>query len=317
MKLKAVIDFDTIVFRACLVGQGNEFGLDAEFVQDIDYEVIKKEIENKLQEILFTTGATVYSLHLTGSSNFRYDLLPSYKWRRVDSVRPEALDWAKKYVEDTYKNVIKIEGIEADDSAVIDFEKEEEGLLKILCHIDKDLNQSAGKHYNYDTLEIYEVTEEEAEEFLWIQMLEGDTADCYAGCPNVGKVRAEEIVKKFKRTEPVLKTFQRGARKGQSIVEWNDYYDKNSSILDRIKDWYIRGYYTKGGMGHVYNPNHNTTSGFETGIKIDIDWELGKYYISESDMKYIENEIEIMYSVARMLRTEEEIKLPSKKIKLF
>lgn len=314
MKVKAVIDFDTPIFTACLAGQGDVFEHSEDFDIDVDYKLIKERIESAVEDILFETGATYFSLHITGSGNFRYALLPSYKWRRKDSARPVALEWAKQWVKDKYgDSVVWKDGCEADDTATQDYTNEEEGVEKILCHIDKDLDQYAGKHYDFTSFEEYVVTPEEAHYNLWKQVLQGDTADCYKGCPKVGKDKAHTILTTHLTTKPYLHTFKRGKKKGMTEVRWEEYHDSSKTLLERIFDWYVKGYYLMGGQGHV--KGFNTTSGFEDNVKIDIDWELNQYYISPSDRKFLEREIEIQYTVARMLKHGEEI--PTKPNKLF
>jgi DNA polymerase-1 len=64
----------------------------------------------------------------------------------------------------------------------------------VICHIDKDLDQAPGKHYNYSKQKNYYISEQEAEYKFYEQVLVGDTSDGYKGCPNIGKVRCARIL---------------------------------------------------------------------------------------------------------------------------
>lgn len=312
MKKKAIIDFDTVVFRACLKGQGNYFEHDEDFNEDIDYNLIKQDIDDTLNSILFETGCTLFELHLTGQGNFRYSILPSYKWRREGLPRPEALLWAKNYTISVYPTIMK-DGVEADDTAIQAFEEPEEGIVKILCHIDKDLDQVAGRHYNYDKLESYNISKEQAENLLWKQVLIGDTADCYLGCPMIGETKAQKIIEENLNVKPFLHHYIRGAKRGMTEVRWEEFEDPTATILERVKNFYIKGYYTKGGVSD--DKGYNTPSGYKHDVKIDIDWELNKPFLSKVDDAFINKEIEKQYTIARMLRYGEEV--PTQPIKLF
>jgi hypothetical protein len=311
--MKAIIDFDTPVFTACLAGQGDVFEITEDFDVDIDYDLIKSYIDTSIKDILFETGSDDFSLHLTGEGNFRYRILPSYKWRRKNLTRPEALKWAKQYCVDTYKDkVIMDDDVEADDTAIQDFTNDED-VDKILCHVDKDLDQINGLHYDYNKQKVYNVSEEEADINLWTQVLKGDTADCYKGCPQVGGDKTNKILTSNLTVRPYIHTFKRGKKAGMSEIRWEEYHDSTMSRLDRIKSYYIKGYYTKGGQGHVLG--FKTTSGFEDDVKIKIENVNGMCYISKQDIKFVEKEIEIQYTIARMLRYGDSI--PTEPIKLF
>ncbi len=328
MERLAIIDFDTNCFREALTAQDDTFEIDPDFEPNIDYEAMYERIQDRLSEILYESKCTEYRIYLTGSNNYRYKFLPSYKWSRIDAPRPIALNEAKQYAIDFLGGIIN-DGEEADDSCTRDFTTKEEGIHKVLCHIDKDLDQVEGEHFNTDTMETYHVTKEEADAFLWYQVLAGDTADCYKGCPMVGgeisksSVKGQDMSKK-ERVEgskamriakgtlcvrPKIHTFTRGKNKGKTEVKWEEYHDSTLTTPQRVFLWYVKGYVTKGGRGHV--KGFDTTSGYEEDIKIQLD-NLGN--INSEQREFIENEINIQYNIAYMLRCGESI--PNKLHKL-
>lgn len=320
----AGIDFDTVVFRQALRLQGDTFDLDPEYETIITKEQIETAFENieaELKTIMFNTKCTEYIVFLTGSTNFRYNLLPSYKWRRKNAPRPIALKELKDLCVERL-NCVLLEDIEADDSSVMWFTHDEtsEGIRKVLCHVDKDLNQVAGQHYNYDKDEHYIITQEYADAFLWLQVLAGDNADCYKGCPNVGNDRpkgkpdehskAERIVYGTLCTRPIIKRFVRGAKAGLQEIRWEEYHDSTLSIEDRVLLWYIKGYVTKGGQGHVLG--FNTTSGYEDDVTIkesDLIFDVNDKYlgVKKEALDFVKEELNIQYLVARMIRHGESI----------
>ena len=86
-------------------------------------------------------------------------------------------------------------GFEADDGLGMNYKKGD-----ILSHIDKDINQIPGTHINWKTLEIYEVGEQEGEEFFFQQLLTGDKTDNIPPCPyndksGYGPARAKKALK--------------------------------------------------------------------------------------------------------------------------
>lgn len=320
----AGIDFDTVVFRQALRLQGDTFDIDPEYETVITNDQIEEAyeaIEAELKTIMFNTKCTEYIVFLTGSTNFRYNILPSYKWRRKNSPRPIALQELKDLCLARLNCVLQ-EDVEADDTSIMWFthDESEAGIRKVLCHVDKDLDQVAGQHYNYDKDLHYTVTQEDADAFLWLQVLAGDTADCYKGCPNVGNERpkgkpdehskAERIVYGTLCTKPVIKRFTRGAKAGMSEIKWEDYHDNTLDVKERVLLWYIKGYVTKGGQGHVLG--FNTTSGYEDNVTIkesDLLFDINDNYlgVKKGALDFVKEEMNIQYLVARMLRYGDSI----------
>ena len=85
-------------------------------------------------------------------------------------------------------NFTHVPRLEADDcvsvySTVI---AEKKGQSFVVCSPDKDvLRQVPGKHFNYQKMEWVNTSEEDANKFLWMQTLMGDSIDGIPGIPGM------------------------------------------------------------------------------------------------------------------------------------
>jgi len=116
-----------------------------------------------------------------------------------------------------------------------------------LASIDKDLLQSIpGKHLNYNKkvapdvweMQWIETSKDEAEEFIWKQMLMGDNSDGVKGIPKVGPVKASAILED--EGEPyqnlVLREYINYFGMSQGIYEFQKNY-RLLHLLDCDEDW--------------------------------------------------------------------------------
>lgn len=137
------------------------------------------------------TGAEGYINCFTSSPNFRYEVLPTYKHNRSGTSKPDLFPTLKAdLIEHT--QVLQMPHLEADDVMGIYGSKEPDKY--IIASIDKDLKQIPAWHYNWDSKELFEVTEEEGDHFFYTQILKGDSVDGYGGCPYIGEKRAAKIL---------------------------------------------------------------------------------------------------------------------------
>ena len=112
-------------------------------------------------------------------SNFRYSVLHSYKSNRLGVRKAAGYHVLREWLMDTFETVV-LKGCEADDAVGVSA-----GPNDLIYSIDKDLGTIAGNHLNPDGSR-YEVTELDAERAFWKQVLVGDSADGYKGCPKIG-----------------------------------------------------------------------------------------------------------------------------------
>lgn len=163
-------------------------------------------VEEMIDKTLNETGASEFSIYLSGDSNFRNQIYPEYKANRTQP-KPRFLKEVKEYLKDKYEAVVA-DNCEADDLLGIE---QCNHLDTIICSIDKDLRMIPGMHYSFEIggkilkgpregetwirpMEIVEVTPSEGLKRFYIQLLTGDTTDNVKGVVGIGKVKAEKIL---------------------------------------------------------------------------------------------------------------------------
>lgn len=101
----------------------------------------------------------------------------------------------------------KYPGLEADD--VLGIWATRGGIDPIIVSDDKDLKTIPGKLYRQGELE--EIDPVFADYYWLSQTLTGDTADGYPGCPGIGAVKAEKVLKGCKGTmwEAVVEAYEK------------------------------------------------------------------------------------------------------------
>ena len=188
--LKGIVDADSLIYK---VGFAFEETIEWDNEPTIygNLQQCKKTIDSTLESIKLRTGCEELELHLTGSDNFRHEVVDDYKNNRTGLRKPTDFSGVREYLVTRY-NAIVHNGYEADD--VVCMLKREDSELMLIA-IDKDvLMQSVGTHYNYGKDEFITVTEEEAVRFKYYQALAGDPVDGYKGVPGIGPKKAEKIL---------------------------------------------------------------------------------------------------------------------------
>ncbi len=199
---KALVDGDIICYMvaaACdgryyTTADGSEFKYKREAVahagkgeitlqyEPEEWDDVVYSLEHSLQEILEWSHSSSYQLYLTGKSNFRYSVatIKPYKGHRIGTHVPYWLSSCKEYLIREHDAILS-HGVEADDLMGL-----AQGKNTIICSSDKDLLTIPGKHYNLNSKEIVDVSEIEAAQYFYIQMLTGDTSDNILGLHNMG-----------------------------------------------------------------------------------------------------------------------------------
>lgn len=216
-----LIDADSIVYSAGFSGEARwyvtEDGSCWENKQDSDHyadiagldpKKTRLEYESPpLENALYTTKLTLNSI----LSNFELDSDSSeyivylsndkplireevakyrpYKGNRDKLRKPEHYYKIKDYIKDNYNWDEPDEGYEVDDLIA---EIAKEG--SVIIHIDKDLDQIPGMHYNWRTKSYYTVDTYTGLMNLYCQVLTGDNIDNVCGIKSVGPVRARKIL---------------------------------------------------------------------------------------------------------------------------
>lgn len=140
---------------------------------------------------MLATPHTSYQLFVQGEDNFRYDIYSQYKANRDPDSKPVHIAEIKKYLVERWGALV-VDGEETDDR--VSWLQCTMPVETCIVSIDKDLLNTPGWHYNYDTGELFEVSEQDAELHFARQLLTGDSTDNIPGLPRVGKKTAEKIL---------------------------------------------------------------------------------------------------------------------------
>jgi len=210
--MKALIDSDSLIYKhASLNQEVTEWDEDTVTITT-DLESAIVGLDRNIADIVEAVDADDYLCILSPRKTFRYDLLPSYKGNRKPPKYPlQLLKPLRRHLTNALKSHTPTY-VEADDYCV--WKMYEEPNEWVLCHIDKDLNQAVGAHYNYRNLNTYKVKQDEADYVFYMQILTGDTSDGYKGCPGIGPKKAEKILQTLDLTnkkevwEAIIETYE-------------------------------------------------------------------------------------------------------------
>jgi len=193
----ALIDADSISYKyasiyqdTCIWDKSDKDNIVA--TVSTDWETAVSELEGFIQGIIDTTDTTEAVLILSPKRTFRYDVDENYKSNRKPPEVPLQLLTPLRDHMLNEMGALCFDDVEADDVCVSRV-YQEPGKY-VLCHIDKDLNQAPGPHYNYNTREFCDIDQVSADYWFYEQALTGDSVDGIKGCPKIGKVRATKLL---------------------------------------------------------------------------------------------------------------------------
>lgn len=213
--LKLLIDADMFVFISCAscereVNWGNDiWTLHVDF-QEAKATLIDKlnyAIESSLQKMMYSGNYEVIFC-FSDESNFRKKVLPTYKANRVGKRKPVCYKAMVDYIKENFKTCQK-PTLEADDCIGILATMKVNKNNSIVISGDKDLKSIPAYHYDFIHDEFFNVSEAEADFNFLMQTLTGDTTDGYSGCPSIGKVNAERILKDNPTWQAVVDTYKK------------------------------------------------------------------------------------------------------------
>lgn len=129
---------------------------------------------------------------ISGERNFRDGIWKTkkYKGNRI-AEKPKHLEAVRKHLVSQWSAVVS-QNQEADDDIGI-----ASGQSTVVVSTDKDLDQIPGWHYNWVQDRLYYVTEEDAEKFLWQQVISGDPTDNIPGLPDYGPAKGKKFVDSY------------------------------------------------------------------------------------------------------------------------
>jgi len=196
MKLKRVllIDGDILLYKIALNNEVETNWGDGLWTLHCDEALCKADVDSVIDDLGASLQADDYVIALTDSSNFRKDVLPSYKSNRKDKRKPITLKALREYVLEKHNGVVW-KNLEADDvMGIMSTEPVDEE--RIVVSIDKDLRTVPCK-LSQDAMNIEQISQRMADYWFMIQTLTGDKVDGYDGIEGVGIKTAEKLIKKY------------------------------------------------------------------------------------------------------------------------
>jgi hypothetical protein len=207
-KKKLLIDADLIVYRSCVAVERDVRidEMDEETAAAVsqtvliptddpsfhvlysNFEEAWVNVELAMTRLFERFNTDDHLCALTAGRNFRYDVDPTYKGNRAETRKPLCFHRVREELEKQF-NVFKHDGLEADDILGIFATRDPH---TIVCSMDKDLKTIPCTLW--DGKKVTKVSEAEADYYFFSQVLTGDTADGYPGCPGVGAVKAAIIL---------------------------------------------------------------------------------------------------------------------------
>jgi 5'-3' exonuclease len=181
---KVLIDGDVIAYRSAFSAKDKSLREALDKTHEIMGEILSDTLD-------FPTKDR-YSVYLTGSGNFRYDISEIYKANRPKGEKPKHLVEIRELLINEYGAVVSSDE-EADD--LIGIAATQLGPeAAIVASVDKDMLQIPATHYNIRRKDFQTVTEEEGIKFFYTQILTGDTIDNIIGLYGIGPIIAKRIL---------------------------------------------------------------------------------------------------------------------------
>jgi DNA polymerase-1 len=200
-----LVDADSIFWKAAL-GATRDF--DGQKIEDLEAAV--KSFEGRLGSILDSSPTKDYVLCYSGGRSFRVQIDPTYKAHRPKP--PEFIGHVKNAVIKRWGGLM-FPGLEGDD--LVGMHHEPFALSAdnstLVYSEDKDLKQLAGNYLDVNHGVRFR-TPDEAMRFFYMQVLIGDAADGYPGCPGIGPKKAEILLgtaTRFQFWDIVCMTYER------------------------------------------------------------------------------------------------------------
>ena len=201
--MKVIFDADSLIYASCFKRKQDRESIDDVFETDVNVAFDKFEDGfDKLICFLWELVDIDEIIVCNGSkNNFRKDISPTYKLNRTQK-RPEILLPLHERVKFHYDSVYG-DGVETDDVVATLWaeEVEKNGVDSvIIMSLDKDYKQFPCwfYDYNYKRRELVKISEEEALNNFYSQMIIGDTADNINYCKGYGKSYAKKLFQEAK-----------------------------------------------------------------------------------------------------------------------
>jgi 5''-3'' exonuclease (including N-terminal domain of PolI) len=242
--LVPLIDADVLLYRCGFAADAQvktdireqSGGISDEELQEIlnetDYlNFALGNVKTVMEDFMYRFGVKddSYKAFLTGSGNFREQvatILP-YKGNRDESHKPKYYGDIKRYLFDIW-GAERVDGREADDAlGCAQWADKSRGTC--IVTIDKDLDMVPGYHYNWVKKEFYDQSLEEANRFIFYQMLTGDRTDNIPGIRGIGSKTVSKLLDGCDLDS--CRTVVRDKYKEQYEGEWERAYQEVGNLL--------------------------------------------------------------------------------------
>ena len=207
--MKIIFDADSLIYASCFKSKKDRLNKEDLYETDIVKSFDKfSDSFSKLIEHLDDIVLVEDVVFCNGSkNNFRNQITDTYKANRT-SKRPPILSELHDVVKLSYNSVYG-DGVETDDVVATLWaeEVEKNGVDSVaIMSLDKDYKQFPCWFfdYHYKRRELYKITQEEADNNFYSQMIIGDTADNINYCKGFGKSYATKILKDSKNEYSLL-----------------------------------------------------------------------------------------------------------------
>jgi 5'-3' exonuclease len=178
----ALIDADSLLYFSSYGSEEDQLLSETKLSEKI-YDILNIIEQNyNLEE---------YRIFVKGKNNFRYKIYPQYKGKRPQ--KHPIIDVLNQYLVENF-GAIESHNAESDDYAFSYSQHPKFKGRTIICSVDKDMLQIPGLHYDYQKNKFINISEEEGNYNLAIQMIMGDSADNVVGLKGYGPVKAKKLI---------------------------------------------------------------------------------------------------------------------------
>ncbi len=196
--------------------------------EDEPVGIAKARLTEWLEDFIYVNlKADEYKAWITGKSNYRYDIAKTvpYKGNRKDVQRPKHYEALREHLVKRHDAIVTV-GEEADDAVAIDSTKILDECW--IVHVDKDLDQLQGWHYNPVRDERYYLNEFDSYSAFCTQLLTGDRIDNIPGLAGIGPKKAQKALQDAKNKEELI---QKAWGKYEELGHSMDYFVEQGQLL--------------------------------------------------------------------------------------
>jgi len=230
VSLTLLIDGDIYLYRAAAAAEEEIDWGDDIWSLSTDLKEAKDIFKYTMDDFFTRFDTDKYTVCLSDKRNFRKDVDPTYKGNRKKTRKPVGyralVDWAIE----SYTTFSK-PGLEADDCMGILATKPDMPSSLIISD-DKDMQTIPCNLYRPGAEEHHVITEGAADLFFMKQVLMGDPADGYPGCPGIGLKRAADVLGSRPDWSLVVQAYQK-----QKLTEDDAIKQARLARILRWSDW--------------------------------------------------------------------------------